>query len=401
MNKIKNRDIVVISPQAWDGEIGSNCRDIARELAKHNRVLYINRPMDWATYLKSFIKKNESAVVRKKVLRGQVSEYQYLDQNLTVFTPKLIIPSVNFLPDGILYDQANRKINAVFSKEIQRSIAHLGFSNFIIFNDSDMFRGLYLKELLHPQSYIYYSRDNLVFTDYYKKHGPRIEPILMAKSDLCVANSEFLAEICKKYNPHSYDIGQGVDLTEWDPSTNPEKPKDLEGIKGPIIGYVGALLAMRLDIELLERLASAHPQWNFVLVGPQDNSFIKSKLHQLSNVFFIGSKRPEELPAYVHSFDVCVNPQIVNEMTVGNYPRKIDEYLAMGKPVVATNTPTMQTFLPHVFLANNLQEYSSLIKRAIDSKTVEEQNSRRNFALSHNWGESVRKLGLAFMESTK
>ena len=88
-------------------------------------------------------------------------------------------------------------------------------------------------------------------------------------------------------------------------------------------------------------------------------------------------------------------------MTVGNYPRKIDEYLAMGKPVVATNTPTMQTFLPHVFLANNLQEYSSLIKRAIDSKTVEEENSRRNFALSHNWGESVRKLGLALMESTK
>jgi len=48
-----------------------------------------------------------------------------------------------------------------------------------------------------------------------------------------------------------------------------------------------------------------------------------------------------------------------------------------------------------------LQEYSSLIQRAIDSKTVEEENSRRNFALSHNWGESVRKLGLALTESTK
>ena len=81
---------------------------------------------------------------------------------------------------------------------------------------------------------------------------------------------------------------------------------------------------MRLDIKLLEELASLHAHWNFVFVGPEDDSFIKSKLHQLTNVFFIGSKRPEELPSYVHSFDVCINPQLINEMTVCNYPRKID-----------------------------------------------------------------------------
>jgi hypothetical protein len=31
----------------------------------------------------------------------------------------------------------------------------------------------------------------------------------------------------------------------------------------------------------------------------------------------------------------------LNETTKGNYPRKIDEYLAMGKPVVATKTIAM------------------------------------------------------------
>ena len=401
MIKINNRDIVVISPQTWDSAIGSNVRDIAKELAKDNRVLFINRPMDWLTRSKSFFKENAFTVLRKKVLNGEISEYERINSNLTVFTPKMVIPSINFFPDGKLFDWANKKVNAQFSRVIKRAIAHVGFSDFILFNDSDMFRGFYLKEMLQPDTYIYYSRDNLIFTAYYKKHGRRLEPVLMAKSDVCVANSEYLAKICGKYNPHSYDIGQGVDLTEWNPSEYDSKAADLEGINGPIIGYVGSLLAMRLDIELLEQLASSHTHWNFVFVGPEDEAFTKSKLHQRTNVFFIGPKRPEELPAYVHSFDVCINPQLINEMTVGNYPRKIDEYLAMRKPVVATNTPTMQTFLPHVFLANNLQEYSSLIKRAIDSKTIEEENSRRNFALSHNWGESVRKLGLAFMESTK
>jgi hypothetical protein len=36
--------------------------------------------------------------------------------------------------------------------------------------------------------------------------------------------------------------------------------------------------------------------------------------------------------------------QLSNNLTIGNYPRKIDEYLAMGKPIVATSTKTMQMF---------------------------------------------------------
>ena len=36
------RDIVIIGIQAWDIEIGSNCKNIALELSKTNRVLYVN-----------------------------------------------------------------------------------------------------------------------------------------------------------------------------------------------------------------------------------------------------------------------------------------------------------------------------------------------------------------------
>ena len=43
---IENQDIVVIGIQAWDIEIGSNCKNIATEFAKKNRVLYVNPPLD-------------------------------------------------------------------------------------------------------------------------------------------------------------------------------------------------------------------------------------------------------------------------------------------------------------------------------------------------------------------
>ena len=49
---INNRDIIVVGLQPWDSEIGSNCKNIAIEFAKQNRVLYVNHPFDRITLLK-------------------------------------------------------------------------------------------------------------------------------------------------------------------------------------------------------------------------------------------------------------------------------------------------------------------------------------------------------------
>ena len=49
---IKNRDIVIVGQQPWDTEIGSNCKNIALEFSKNNRVLYVNSPLDRISKLK-------------------------------------------------------------------------------------------------------------------------------------------------------------------------------------------------------------------------------------------------------------------------------------------------------------------------------------------------------------
>ena len=51
-NIIKNRDIVIVGQQPWDVEIGSNCKNIALEFSKQNRVLYVNSALDRFTLLK-------------------------------------------------------------------------------------------------------------------------------------------------------------------------------------------------------------------------------------------------------------------------------------------------------------------------------------------------------------
>lgn len=48
---ITGRDFIITGLQPWDIAIGSNAKDIAREIAKNNRVLYVNTPVDMLNYL--------------------------------------------------------------------------------------------------------------------------------------------------------------------------------------------------------------------------------------------------------------------------------------------------------------------------------------------------------------
>ena len=159
----------------------------------------------------------------------------------------------------------------------------------------------------------------------------------------------------------------------------------------PIIGYVGALDSARLDENIISVIATAYPGWNVVLVGPEDDNFTKSSLHQLSNVHFLGRRPMQQLSDYVAAFDVCINPQLVNPITQGNYPLKIDEYLAMGKPVVASRTSAMKLFEKFTYLANRPDEYPGLIEKAlVDNKRNQEE--RIAFARSHTWENSMNEL---------
>lgn len=388
---ISNRDIIIVGQQPWDVEIGSNCKNIALELSKHNRVLYVNSPLDRITLFKH--KDTPTVQKRLEVIKRKTKGLIKLQENLWNYYPDEIIESINWLKPGFFYNFLSKLNNKRFSRSIKKAVKELGFKDFILFNDNDMFRSFYLKELLNPAVSIYYSRDFMLAVDYWKRHGIKMEPELIAKSDLCVANSTYLANYCKQYNPHSYYVGQGCDLdmfTGYD--TKSKAPADIAVLPGPIIGYVGALQSIRLDMELIKYVARQKPEWTIALVGPEDNEFKASDLHSIKNIHFLGAKNPDLLPAYIASFDVCINPQIVNEVTIGNYPRKIDEYLAMGKPTVATRTEAMSAFEDHVYLGKTKEDYLALITKALSENTPQLQQQRTAFAGTHTWENNVAAI---------
>jgi glycosyltransferase involved in cell wall biosynthesis len=383
-------DIILVGLQPYDSDIGSNSINIAEEFAKQNRVLYVNYPFDRKSF--SLEKHLPNVQKRAKMMAGETSNLVQVKPQLWNLYPNTLIESINGIPFTPLFRVFNYINNRRLANEIAKAANKLGFKDFILFNDSDMFRSYHLKNLLKPKCTVYYTRDNMMSVPYWFKHGHKLEPELMASSDLVCANSTYLAGIAAKDNKNSFYVGQGCDVTAFDSDKVKEKPTDLEPIKGPIIGYIGALFTQRLDIKIIKLIASHNPDWNVVLIGPQDEDFKKSELHQISNVHFLGLKDGSVLPNYLNYFDVAINPQILNPVTIGNYPRKIDEYLAMGKPVVATETKAMSIFKDHTYLATSPEGYIPLIEKALKENSSELANERIKFARSHTWENSVKEI---------
>lgn len=380
------RDFIITSLQTWDIEIGSTIKNTALEISKQNRVLYINTPMDISIRLRGN-RQSPSYIRRMAVIKGETSPLRQINANMWVLDCPFMLFSANFLP-APLFNIVNRKNNARIARWIVEQAAALDFKNYIHLIDTDIYRSRYLKEYIHPSVSIYYRRDYVIGEAYWRRHGTRLEPELAASADLVLANSTRFAAELQAYNPHTYPIETGVNLKLYNPAKKYETPGDMQDIPRPIIGYMGTINSTRLDGDLLYQIISQRPDYSFVFTGPEDDIFRRNRIHSLKNAYFTGQKKVDELPAYIAAYDVCINPQMVNEITDGNYPLKIDEYLAMGKPTVATSTHTMRhIFANHTHLATTPEEWLSAIDRAVTEADDEELAKQRiAFAETHSWG---------------
>ena len=368
----KEKIFIITALQNWNIKTGSNVKDIAVELSKNNKVLYLNNP------------------------KKQPKDYQTLHeikQNLWVLDIPLNIFPLNKLPDGFIFDFFNRINQRRMYGYVKKQLSKIGFNNFILFIDNDIYHSFYANEFLSPNFSIYYRRDNMLNMDFWKKHAPRLEPLLCKKCTIVETNSAYLAEAVSFYNPRTYDVGQGVDLSAYDSSYSYSIPEDIKEIKRPILGYTGLLTSMRLDPQLIMDIAKERPGISIVLVGREDAVFEKHEMHNIPNIIFLGEKPMSRVPHYINAFDICFNPQKINKITIGNYPRKIDEYLALGKPTIGTKTETMKIFEKYVYLCTHLDDYLNAIDTILhktESTTIKQD--RINFAKSHSWENSVAAI---------
>jgi uncharacterized SAM-binding protein YcdF (DUF218 family) len=96
------------------------------------------------------------------------------------------------------------------------------------------------------------------------------------------------------------------------------------------------------DQALLCEAARGLPGVQFVLVGPV--SVEVAALQAMPNVHLLGPKAHDEIPACIAAFDVTLVPYLRTRYTESVYSCKLNEYLAVGKPVVTTDLPEMRRY---------------------------------------------------------
>ncbi|HEY3374483.1 MAG TPA: glycosyltransferase [Candidatus Aquicultor sp.] len=310
-------------------------QEVACWLATNNRLIYIEHlPFNnegWLVYIYNLM---------RRVVGPKRSECHI--KNLEFFFP-MIVP----LPEFGIIRRLNRYL---IDRQIQR----------LLRRSPDNSSQVIWINWLSPYAYDY-AQGSSAFTIYdciqnyqslaYPPEIRKLDNLLAERADLVFSDALTNYSEKLKTNRSVHYVPQGVS-TDWISVKTTDMPDDMQSLKRPILGYVGAF-HRAFDYELFSDIARSKPEWTFVIVGKPNKK--AQELANLKNVVLLGTKLHDELPDYISHFDVALIPYVMNDLTEGVFPTKLFEYLCFGKPVVST-------FLP------SLTEYKQFVRFAFDAE---------------------------------
>jgi glycosyltransferase involved in cell wall biosynthesis len=168
----------------------------------------------------------------------------------------------------------------------------------------------------------------------------------------------------RAFAPEVHVVPNACDLEGAATPVSTDRPRELRGLPGPIVGYVGNL-SSRIDIDLVEAIARLRPQWQFVFIGSAHIDRDILRLDALPNVHFLGVKPYERTRELVRHFDVGIIPHLDNEMTRSMNPLKAYVYCAGGVPVVSTAIDNLDAIADLVTVAHTRDEFVDAIEQAL------------------------------------
>ena len=212
-----------------------------------------------------------------------------------------------------------------------------------------------------------------------------VEMKLLNSSDVVITTSDALSEAVRVPNTLIRNAGEYSFFSSGMPG--------YWSVSKPVVGYVGAI-SHWFDAAMVAAAAKRFPGYDFILVGAHVDANLTS-LEGLSNIHYKYEQPYNRLPDMVASFDVCLIPFVMHHpLSRFTNPVKVYEYLAAGKPVVATAIQELEIAVPPlVHLAHNEDEFARLVGKAMDERLDDYLRSRRqSWAKTQTWDSRVRNL---------
>lgn len=390
-----NYDIICFSLSRSDSAISSPALSLAKEFARNHRVFYIDHPYSWKDYFKE--KSEPKTLWRKEALLKQRNIYSnpsHLPANLTIVTPGLTLP-INFLPPGFFYDMLSRRNDRVILKTIRSVIHDFRLKDFVYINFFDPYFVRKLPADIKPFRSVYQSMDDISQVAYSNRHGTRLEEEIVSNFDYTLCTSRELTRLKSAFSKNVYFHPNAADTAIFKKAFTEvlPKPAELRDIHTPIIGFTGSI-EYRSDFELLKKVADFHKDKTLVFVGPvQTEEHKEVGLDKMPNVVFVGPKHITELANYLQYFDCVLIPFRKNTLTKSIYPLKINEYLAAGRPVIATHfSEDIYSFHEVAYVVDSHEEFLQTIDRAIREDNQEKRLARIKVAEQNTWTARVERF---------
>lgn len=219
----------------------------------------------------------------------------------------------------------------------------------------------------------------------------QMEEKLIAIADIVVVTSAHLKDSILRAD-NVVHIPNGVDLARFS-AVSGKMPNG-----GPVrIVYYGAIDAWFAP-EWIELAASRHPHWRFLLIG--ESSIENAALLQRSpNVELLGERPYSELPKILEAAHATIIPFKIDDITVAVDPVKVYEYLAAGRPVIASALPDLQA-KSLVRTAQSAEEFAVALADEIANDNLAAHRERTDWARSHTWANRAHLLTEAISQVT-
>jgi uncharacterized SAM-binding protein YcdF (DUF218 family)/glycosyltransferase involved in cell wall biosynthesis len=380
----RRHDILCISSIDWDFIWQGHQEIMSTLAAEGHRVLFIENTGVRAPKMQDLPR------LRKRIgnwWRG-TKGFRQERPNVFVYSP-LVLP----LP----YSRVARWINRfVLLRALRRWMRATGFYRPIVWTFLPTPLALDLIQALDPRLTVYYCIDDLASSSPGAKRLAPSEERLFKEANLVFVTSEKLRQRAARFGErvHLFPFGVSFERFEQVRNGSDPVPPELAALRRPIVGYVGGLHQW-VDQELLVEAAVRMPDVTFAMVGPAQTDV--SALARCPNVTLLGQQPHADVPRYVKGFDVGIVPYRLSEYTANVYPTKLNEYLVMGKPVVATDLPEIRRFNAEhgdvVAVAGDADGFIAAIRGALNSSSDVDIARRIEIAESNSWQSRIAEMG--------
>lgn len=194
----------------------------------------------------------------------------------------------------------------------------------------------------------------------------------------------------------------GVDLSKFDIELSQEdiRKKLNLSLNKKIVGYVGSFATMGMPKgldDLFRALASMQNRPTLVLVGgstnPAETSIYRNLAKDLkieNDVIFVGQVPHKLVPSYLKSFDVLAMPFPYNQhYAYYMSPIKLFEYMASGRPIIASDLPSLREVLNEnncLFAKpDNPSDFADKIKNTLENSDLAQKVSKTALADVKNY----------------